>query len=110
MRGHNICFIEEILKIIPKLSRLLLLIWSPDDTISCQCRTVLAQLFSGSTFRRDLMLALITTSDWLDDVTSLCHNTFAKSASWNKAVFPFHLCWSLFALKSFTYEIIFPYP
>ena len=30
MRGHNICFIEEILKIIPELSLLLLLIWSPD--------------------------------------------------------------------------------
>ena len=29
MRGHNICFPEEILKIIPKLSLLLLLIWSP---------------------------------------------------------------------------------
>ena len=29
MRGHNICFSEEILKIIPKLSLLLLLIWSP---------------------------------------------------------------------------------
>ena len=29
MRGHNLCFTEEILKIIPKLSLLLLLIWSP---------------------------------------------------------------------------------
>ena len=29
MRGHNICFNGEILKIIPKLSLLLLLIWSP---------------------------------------------------------------------------------
>ena len=30
MRGHNICYNGEILKIIPKLSLLLLLIWSPD--------------------------------------------------------------------------------
>ena len=29
MRGHNICFIEVLLKTIPKLSLLLLLIWSP---------------------------------------------------------------------------------
>ena len=29
MRGHNICFNGEILKIIPKLSLLFLLIWSP---------------------------------------------------------------------------------
>ena len=30
MMGHNICFYEEILIIISKLSLLLLLIWSPD--------------------------------------------------------------------------------
>ena len=30
MMGHKICFYEEILIIIPKLSLLLLLIWSPD--------------------------------------------------------------------------------
>ena len=29
MMGHKICFYEEILIIIPKLSLLLLLIWSP---------------------------------------------------------------------------------
>ena len=33
MRGHNICFNGEILKIIPKLSLLLLLIWSPDFSL-----------------------------------------------------------------------------
>ena len=33
MRGHNICFIEEILKIIPELSLLLLLIWSLNVTL-----------------------------------------------------------------------------
>ena len=31
MRGHNICFNGEVLKIIPKLSLLLLLIWSPGE-------------------------------------------------------------------------------
>ena len=30
MMGHKICFYEEILILIPKLSLLLLLIWSPD--------------------------------------------------------------------------------
>ena len=30
MMGHKICFYEEILIIIPKLSLLLLLIWSPE--------------------------------------------------------------------------------
>ena len=30
MMGHKICFSEEIWPIIPKLSLLLLLIWSPD--------------------------------------------------------------------------------
>ena len=41
MRGHNICFTEEILKIIPKLSLLLLLIWSlafhPVSLLNCVC-------------------------------------------------------------------------
>ena len=32
MMGHKICFYEEILIIIPKLSLLLLLIWSPAYT------------------------------------------------------------------------------
>ena len=31
MMGHKICFSEEIWPIIPKLSLLLLLIWSPDS-------------------------------------------------------------------------------
>ena len=33
MMGHKICFYEEVLIIIPKLSLLLLLIWSPDVEI-----------------------------------------------------------------------------
>ena len=37
MRGHNICFNGEILKIIPKLSLLLLLIWSPVYLIILDC-------------------------------------------------------------------------
>ena len=39
MRSHNICFNEEILKIIPKLSKLLLLIWSLSETINSQVRS-----------------------------------------------------------------------
>ena len=31
MMGHKICFYEEVLIIIPKLSLLLLLIWSPES-------------------------------------------------------------------------------
>ena len=38
MRGHNICFNEEILKIIPKLSLLLLLIWSSGTEAVLQIR------------------------------------------------------------------------
>ena len=34
MMGHKICFYEEVLIIIPKLSLLLLLIWSPGMILS----------------------------------------------------------------------------
>ena len=47
MRGHNICFTEEILKIIPKLSLLLLLIWSPESLLSIKY-FVLKLAFSGN--------------------------------------------------------------
>ena len=37
MMGHKICFYEEILIIIPKLSLLLLLIWSPAKYLNQSC-------------------------------------------------------------------------
>ena len=46
MRGHNICSDGEILKIITKLSLLLLFIWSPavDHKDLCYCKI---QVFSS---------------------------------------------------------------
>ena len=33
MKGHNVCFKEKIMKVLPKLSLLPLLIWSTDEGI-----------------------------------------------------------------------------
>ena len=63
---------------------------------NCACRII-----SGSAFRTGylLMLVVIITFDWLDDVTCLLPNASATSASSNKTVFDFHF-FDVYALKS----------
>ena len=67
MRGHNICFTEEILKIIPKLSLLLLLIWSPGKAEShfstfCNYRSPFISTVNGYTFRGSNSVIFISAS------------------------------------------------
>ena len=45
-----------------------------------------------------LALAMKTTSDWLSDITKLCHDALVTSASSNKTVFALHLLESLCTL------------
>ena len=56
-------------------------------------RAAYARMLSGDAFRSNLLRRLANTDidyetfDWLNDVTDLCHNEFATSASSDKAAF-----------------------
>ena len=60
MMGHKICFYEEMLIIIPKLSLLLLLIWSPD---SCSVKKALSG--TGHTWLAALTPAFVRIPKWI---------------------------------------------
>ena len=75
--------------------------------IACHRRTVLAQFYLvvplEAIFEDDWLhtnVAVITTFNWLNDITNLLHNAFMTSVISSKTVFDFHLIDILYALKS----------